>query len=173
MIAAVTAGLLFSVPTITGLSFADDGSGSTSAAAPATSDQKGSDSSSSSSSSSGDSNPQTSDQQPKSSGDEGQTKVQGGPGSGPCEAQQCDKDGKPMSCSPHCYPPINWPKFPVKVIVHHDTKVIHESSSNGHQLTVAQQNCMYGALQLGFSSNAQNRVDATYAAMMGCLNQQQ
>jgi hypothetical protein len=55
------------------------------------------------------------------------------------------------------------------IVVHHTTttKTVHDRSPT---ITVAQQNCMYAALQLGFSSNAQNRVDATYAAILGCFS---
>src|SRR5215831_10883307 len=172
--AIVTAavGFLFIVPTETGLSFA-----ATTTDTGGTTDNGDGNNNNSNGNDKGSTDQGQQQQQQQQQKDDPKTIPQGGPGSGPCEARQCDKEGKPLSCSPHCYPPIVgkpwWLWKPIVIVQHHDTKVVHESSgssNNGHQLTVAQQNCMYSALQLGFSSNAQNRVDATYAAMMGCLS---
>jgi hypothetical protein len=41
---------------------------------------------------------------------------------------------------------------------------------NNQSITVTQQNCIAAALQLGFSSNASSRADATYAAILGCFS---
>ena len=149
MIAAV--GFLFIVPTETGLSFAatDSGNGG------------GSD---------------------KQSYDSGTNSDKGSTDQGQQQQQQKDSDPKTVPQggpgNPDVFPsPLPKPMFPPKpapinIFIHKTTKVIHthDSSSTGRHLTVAQQNCMYSALQLGFSSNAQNRVDATYAAMMGCFS---
>jgi len=168
---AAIAAFLILLPAETGLSFADDNGGSISATP--TNDQKSSDPSSSG-------QQQTSDQPSSTPTPDQPQQPQGVPTNPPQQPE-----GKPVpicndtpqNCGPNWKP---WPRHlcitspwcpikiiqPTKVIVHHTTttKTVHDRS-----LTIPQQNCVYGALQLGFNSNAQNRVDATYAAILGCF----
>lgn len=170
MTAAITiaaVGLLFLVPTETGLSFADTTTTTTGG------DNGNSNSNSDKGSGDQQQQQQKTPDQPSSTPDQPDQPKTISPCTGICPptGPVPPTPQPPKGCPSYvyCFPYPKWPK-PI-VIVHHDTKVVHESSSNNNrQLTVAQQNCMYSALQLGFSSNAQNRVDATYAAMMGCFS---
>jgi len=166
----IAVGFLFLLPTETGLSFAAADSSSTS-------DNSGNNNSGDSGSkgTTSDQPSSTPSDQPTNAPDQPQQQPQNGPTTTPTNPENPEGDGKRKpgevcnDSQPWCN---NWWKWwhkpePVKVVVH--TKTIHDSSGTGH-LTVAQQNCMYGALQLGFSSNAQNRADATYAAILGCFS---
>ena len=57
-----------------------------------------------------------------------------------------------------------------KTVNNHHTTVVREPTTKTTKLSVTQQNCIAGALQLGFTSNADNRADATYSAVVGCFS---
>jgi len=143
-------GFLFIVPTETGLSFAattptNDGSNN---------NDKG--------------NGDGSGQQKADQGQQDQQQTQGqGQQKTPVRGSPENPDQFPQ-LPIHHHP---WWWKPIVIVQNHHTtttKTVHDRN-----LTITQQNCIAGALQLGFSSNdTQNRANATYAAILGCFGQQ-